>query len=86
MCGENICFSVLVLVAAVVALRWANIDLLVDLLKLLGLLLCDVQPNGEVIVVLNQALNRPCAILQVRTETLALLSKLLYDIGDLNTV
>ena len=69
-----------------VALRWSHVDLLVDLLELLSLLLGDVQPNREVIVVLNQTLNCTCAILKVCTESLALLSKLLHDVGDLNTV
>ena len=61
MCGENNSFSKRC--SSVVALRWTAVDLLVDLLKLLSLLLGDVKPNREVIVVLNKALNCSCAVL-----------------------
>ena len=47
----------------IIALRRTGVNLLVDLLKLHGLLLSDVKSYGEVIVVLDQALDCSCAIL-----------------------
>ena len=47
----------------IIALRRTSVNLLVDLLKLHGLLLSDVKSYGEVIVVLDQALDCTCAIL-----------------------
>lgn len=71
---------------SVVSLGWSRIDLLVDLLELLGLLLRDVQLYRQVIVVFDQLLNRSCAVLQVGRETLPLLGELLHDVGDLDAV
>ena len=52
------CFS-----RSVVSLGRAAVDLLIDLFKLLGLLLCDIQTNREVVIVLYQALDRASPIL-----------------------
>ena len=51
--------------ASIIAARSLRVDLLVDLLELLRLLLGDVQPDRQIVVVLNQLLNGASAVLQI---------------------
>ena len=69
-----------------VALRWATVDSLVDLLKLAGFSLRDVQPNRQIVVVFDQFLDCASPRLKVSTQGLTLLSQLLDHVRDLNAV
>lgn len=71
---------------SVVPFRRLVVHLLVDLLHLLGFLLGDVQANREVVIVLNEFLDRPGPVLQVSTKAFALLGKLLDHVGDLDAI
>lgn len=61
-------------------------DLLVHILKLMSFFLRNIEPHGQVVVVLDQLLNRARAVRQVLTQRLALLRKLLHNLGNLDAV
>ena len=79
--------SSLVVMMVVVWSVWRrHVNLLVHELKLLGLSLCNIQPNTQVVVVLDQLLDSSSAVSQIMRQHFSLAGKLLNNLGNFDSI
>ena len=69
-----------------VSLRWSAINLLINGFKLLCLLLGDIKPYRQIVIVFDKPFNRASSVLEICTKRFALFSELLHHVGYLNTI